>query len=195
LVATAIVGAWLLGGPGSGVARAQGLVINEFMAANANTITNKLGMTSDWLEIYNGTGAATNLLGMHLTDDAASLAKWTFPSTNIGAGKYLLVYASDSNGVYLGELHCGFKLSKNAGSYLALVNTGMVVVSSYSNYPAQETDVSFGIATNVAGGSGISRGQPRARPTATAWLRSWRIPGSAWTAGCSRPISRWPSPR
>ena len=58
------------------------VVISEFMADNSHTLTNKLGKTSDWIEIHNNTGAATNLAGWHLTDNAGSLAKWTFPSTN-----------------------------------------------------------------------------------------------------------------
>jgi hypothetical protein len=120
------------------------IVINEFMADNSHTLTNKLGKTSDWIEIFNDTAAATNLAGWHLTDNAANPGKWTFPSTNLAAGKFLLVYASGSNGVYFGELHANFKLAKEGG-YLGLVRTNLTVAYAYTNYPSQDTDVSYGI--------------------------------------------------
>jgi hypothetical protein len=125
------------------------VVISEFMADNSHTITNKLGKTSDWIEIFNNTGAATNLAGWHLTDNVGNLAKWTFPSTNLAAGKFLLVYASGSNGVIFGELHASFKLAKEGG-YLALVRTNLTVAYAYTNYPPQDTDVSYGIGSGVS---------------------------------------------
>jgi hypothetical protein len=122
------------------------VVISEFMADNSHTLTNKLGKTSDWIEIHNDTGATTNLAGWHLTDNAGNPAKWTFPSTNLAAGKFLLVYASGSNGIYFGELHASFKIDKSGG-YLALVRTNLTVAYAYTNYPPQDTDVSYGIGS------------------------------------------------
>ena len=40
------------------MAHGAGVALNEFMADNQHTITNKEGVTTaDWLEIYNGTRA------------------------------------------------------------------------------------------------------------------------------------------
>jgi hypothetical protein len=160
LTAVTLAALWL-----AGTARGD-IVISEFMADNSHTITNKLGLTSDWIEIFNGTEASTNLLGWHLTDNAGSLAKWTFPSTNVAAGAYVLVYASGNDGILSGELHANFALNKD-GEYLALVRPDMSIACQFSpKFPPQYADVSYGIgptndlqyfyiptpgATNIAG--------------------------------------------
>ena len=128
---------------GLAIARAD-ITITEFMADNESTITNRLGKTADWIEIHNAAGAATNLLGWHLTDDLGNLTKWTFPSTNVAAGAYLLVYASGNDGVFSSELHTSFSLSKN-GEDLALVRSDLSIAHAYTNYPPQGVDVSYGI--------------------------------------------------
>src|SRR5258705_10251019 len=69
-------------------------VINEFMASNTSGISDEDGAKSDWIEIYNPGTAAVNLAGWHLTDDSALPHKFTFPSTVINPGGYLLVFAT-----------------------------------------------------------------------------------------------------
>ena len=70
------------------------VLISEFLAANVNGLLDRDGDASDWLEVLNATAATVNLAGWHLTDDATDLAKWTFPATNLGPGRILLVFAS-----------------------------------------------------------------------------------------------------
>ena len=78
----------------------------------------------DWIELYNGTGVPVNLDGWFLTDDPADLQKWRFPATVIGAGEFLVVFASEKDREVAGrELHTNFKLSVT-GEFLALVRTG-----------------------------------------------------------------------
>ena len=62
-----------------GGSSAQDVVINEFMAANATTHTNKLDGYSDWIELHNAGTFAVDLTGWALTDDSGDLAKWVFP--------------------------------------------------------------------------------------------------------------------
>jgi len=69
-------------------------VINEFLAENRTSIVDEDGDSSDWVEILNAGDMAVNLAGWHLTDDPGDLDKWTFPSTNLAAGQYLVVFAS-----------------------------------------------------------------------------------------------------
>ncbi len=126
----------------------QSVVINEFMASNdgqqPNSLHDELGNSPDWIELYNPTSAAVDLTGWSLTDNPSKLAKWTFPSTLLTANSYLVVFASGRDTNVAGQLHTNFKLSSSP-SYLALVDPGGSVVSSFSPaYPAQYTDISYG---------------------------------------------------
>lgn len=130
-----------------GLAADPGLQISEFLASNVGGRLDQDGDSSDWLEIYNSTAAAVNLAGWHLTDDSADLSKWTFPSTNIGPGQFLIVVASGKNrAVAGGELHANFQLS-TSGNYLALVRPdGVTVEFSYEpSYPPQAQNISYGV--------------------------------------------------
>lgn len=123
------------------------VVINEFQARNAVTLTNALGDTADWIELYNPTPTPIELGGWLLTDTAGDLTKWTFPGTNLAAYGYLLVYASGSEASVVGhELHANFKLDAE-GEYLALVEPdGVTIASAYAPaFPEQIADVSFGL--------------------------------------------------
>ena len=70
------------------------------------------GDFSDWLEIHNPDATSFNLSGCYLTDDPALLTQWQFPAnTQIGAGSFLIVFASDKDRSVTGsELHTNFKL-------------------------------------------------------------------------------------
>ena len=107
------------------------------------------GNSSDWLEIHNPRAAPLDVGGYYLTDSPTQLAKWEVPRpTVIPAGGFLVVFASGKNRAVAGqELHTGFKLSAK-GEYLALVAPdAKTVVSAYApTYPAQLTDVSYGLA-------------------------------------------------
>lgn len=89
------------------------LIINEVMATNKNTILDKFGNYSDYIEIYNGYDYDINLLGYYLSDDDYETKKWTFPDVTIKANEYLIVYASGLNVYEDGEIHTNFKLDKN----------------------------------------------------------------------------------
>ncbi|GAA5494505.1 hypothetical protein Rhal01_00667 [Rubritalea halochordaticola] len=123
-------------------------VISEFLASNDSELADEDGEFSDWIEIYNPDSTTINLGGWHLTDNATNLDKWTFPSTVLPAGGYLIVFASDKDRAVSGsELHTGFKLS-SGGEYLALVKPdGTTKTSEFNPFPAQSEDVSYGLNT------------------------------------------------
>ena len=124
------------------------LVINEFLASNDNGLLDGDGDSSDWIELRNTGSAVVNLLGWTLTDDPALPGKWTFPATNLNAGGFLVIFASGKDRAAAGlPLHTGFSLSAD-GEYLGLYRPESIIAESeYSpEYPAQETDVSFGIS-------------------------------------------------
>lgn len=125
-------------------AQESGLRINEFQASNLGTIKDDDGLFSDWIELYNPTAASINLAGWSLTDDASVPKKWVFPDVSLGAGGYLVVFASGNDRRIPGQpLHVGFKLSAS-GEYLGLNSPTGQVVSVFNPFPEQETDRSYG---------------------------------------------------
>ncbi len=122
------------------------VVINEFMALNSKGIQDEDGENSDWIELYNPGASAVSLKGWSLTDDASKLDKWVFPDVTLGAGKYMVVFASGKDRKTLNpRLHTNFKLS-GGGEYLAILEPGKVVSYEYApSFPAQQPDVSYGI--------------------------------------------------
>src|SRR5436305_711501 len=71
-----------------------GVVINVFLADNQAGIVDEDITHSDWIELRNSDATEVILAGWSLTDDAANLGKWQFPSTTLSAGGFLVVWAS-----------------------------------------------------------------------------------------------------
>ena len=85
--------------------------ITEFMTSASRGLTDENGEFSDWIEIHNAGTDSVPLLDWSLTDSVAKLTKWRFPETNLVAGGYLVVFASEKNRRVPGApLHTNFKL-------------------------------------------------------------------------------------
>ena len=127
----------------SSPAEAQ-VVISEFMAENSDTLVDEDGDSSDWIELYNESASAVNLLGWTLTDDLGGGSGWGFPSVSLPAGGYLVVFASSKDRVGP-QLHTDFKLSNN-GEYLALfpLGSGSPTTEFSPSFPEQREDLSYG---------------------------------------------------
>ena len=81
------------------------------------TLMDEDGEYSDWLELYNGSGAPIDLTGYTLSDDEENRRKWTLPAVTLGAGEYRLVFASGKDRASpAGELHANFRLSASGES-------------------------------------------------------------------------------
>jgi len=138
----------------------SGPLITELMAANENVLRDGDGVYSDWIEIYNPTGAAIDLAGWYLTDDKTDPDnRWQFPSdpgidTSIDPNQYMLVFASDKPAEdypYVdsaGALHTDFALSRG-GEYLGLLRPDGTVAHDYDEFPAQSDDISYGLADDT----------------------------------------------
>jgi CotH kinase protein/Chitobiase/beta-hexosaminidase C-terminal domain/Lamin Tail Domain/Fn3 associated len=130
------------------------LRITELVASNHDGLADADGDNSDWLELYNSGSEAIDLSGMHLTDKADNLTKWTIPDgVTLEGGGYKVIFASSKDEVLAGgELHTNFNLSAG-GEYLALVGTdGTTVIDQYSpTFPAQLEDISYGPAMQQSG--------------------------------------------
>ncbi len=177
----------VLGLTGSSVWAAD-VVISEFMAVNQETIADEDGDFSDWLELANVGVGSVNLDGWYLTDNASSLRKWACPGVTLGAGEYLLIFASGKDRTDpAGELHTNFRLAAS-GEYLAVIMPdGITVAHEFEpEYPQQYEDFSYGFARKVS--RLITEGAATRTwvPTnGTAGL-SWTVPGfndALWDTG------------
>ena len=172
------------------------LVISEFMADNTTTLVDEDGDYPDWIEIYNPSGNDVSLKGWHLTDDADSMTKWSFPDGTLPAGQFLTVFASGKDRSTFGSpLHADFKLS-SGGEYLALTRSdteapnGIVVTSEFPDvrFPNTLEDVSYGVRQSVTVNSILSAGSnaklffPVNGSLGTSWTTS-AFDDSAWQTG------------
>ena len=134
--------------------------ISEFLAANDGSLVDGDGNESDWIEIHNAGDQAIDLDGWYLTDSDEFLTKWPFPvDTHLGAGQYLVVFASsptDDLGNRLndyrdaaGNLHANFSLDAD-GEFVALVQPNGEPVSMF-RFGNQRSDISFGIGRDQEG--------------------------------------------
>jgi hypothetical protein len=137
--------------PAAGLASIR---INEFLAANVNGIGDGdvPPETNDWIEIWNYGINTVNLNGYALTDDKDDPGRWTFPSTNLAPGQFLVVFASEKDRKTGSRLHTNFKLNPN-GEYLGLFNAELPrqpITEFAAEYPEQRNDYSYGYdATNA----------------------------------------------
>ncbi len=125
-----------------------GIVINEFQADNATTVTDQDGEYEDWIELYNTTASPISLAGFHLSDKLDNVGKWTLPDIVINAGEHLIIWA-DEDGTQPG-LHANFKLSAS-GEAVVFSNPDLAVIDSLSFGP-QTTDRSYSRCPDGTGG-------------------------------------------
>jgi len=125
-------------------------LINEFSASNSDVLDDDNGNSTDWIEIYNAGEVPVNLGGYSLTDDPTDTNKYVIPNnTLLGGGQYLIVFAGDDADPTTGsDLYTGFGLA-NGGEYLGFYDASGDLVNEFgeggAEYPAQFTDVSYGV--------------------------------------------------
>ncbi len=68
----------------------SGVYISEFGGSTGS-------ISSDWIELYNSTGAPVNLSGYGISNNPKNPAKWVFPDISIDAGEYLVLYATGTS--------------------------------------------------------------------------------------------------
>ncbi len=141
-------------------------VINEFVAANHQSLIDEDGDSPDWIEIYNPGSEAIHLAGWALTDDPHQPQKWSFPDISLAGRTYLIVFASgkDRKSSEPGSaLHTNFKLDHN-GEYLGLYHAAAnrfsdiasasnrypVQINQYVPFPKQWTDIAYGRYTHLS---------------------------------------------
>ncbi|MEM1214657.1 MAG: CotH kinase family protein [Bacteroidota bacterium] len=123
------------------------VVINELCASNDSVIEDEYGNSSDWLELYNAGVGTVDLTGFYLSDDLSDPTKWTFPTTQLASGEWLLIFASDRD-EQATFLHTNFKLAASGENVILSSPDGAVVDQvSYENLA---TDHSWGRLTDAS---------------------------------------------
>lgn len=117
------------------------LFINELCPSNDQIIEDEFGDSSDWIELYNANENTITLGGYFLSDDPTEPNKWALPNQELGAGEWLLIFASDRDltGTYL---HTNFKLSAAGESVVLSKSDGSIV--DQITYQELNTDESLG---------------------------------------------------
>ena len=119
--------------------------INELVAKNDGSQLDEYDEDDDWIELYNGGGAPTNLNGWTISDAEDAAEGYTFTQdVFIPADGYILLWADDQIGQ--GPLHLNFKLSKE-GETLWLYDERGVQVDTVT-FDALEEGISFGRLSN-----------------------------------------------
>jgi gliding motility-associated-like protein len=114
------------------------VVINEYSCSNINGPTDAYGQREDWVELYNTSGTAINLVGYFLSDDKFTPQKWAVPSAvNIPANGRIMVYCSNRNLVNGSQLHPNFSLTQMKGEYIVLSNPSGTIIDSVHLIPTQ----------------------------------------------------------
>lgn len=106
---------------------AQGLVINELVSDNTLGTVDEDGEASDWVELYNASGEAVDVGGMGLSDEEGNEFKWVFPSREIEAWGYLVVFASGKDRIDGGELHANFSVGSEGEKLWLVGSEGEIV--------------------------------------------------------------------
>ena len=161
-------------------------VISEFMADNGTTLLDSFGNASDWIELYNSnTQAATNLTGWKLK---CGNTTWALPSIALGPAEYRIIFASGRNLTDPnGELHTSFKLSK-AGEDLKLIDPTGQTVQSWTPFPAQTADISYGIGFDVSETKEVAAGAvakyyiPTSGSLGLTWTQT-NFSDASWASG------------
>ena len=125
-----------------------GLVINEFVASNENSLEDEDLDNPDWIELYNGQDQDQNLSGYYLTNDLQQKTLWRMPRVILSPFDHFVIFASGKDRTFTdNSLHTNFVLSKEGG-YLALIAPDGVTVVSEFNYLEQAQDISYGALGN-----------------------------------------------
>jgi hypothetical protein len=123
------------------------LYINEFMAANSNTITSPdYDEYADWIELYNAGETSLDISGYFITDDFENPEKWQLPPGTVIQPNATLLFWAD--GKDEGD-HTNFNLSKE-GEEIGLYSSEGILIDSIS-YNDQPSDVSHGRYPNGTG--------------------------------------------
>lgn len=163
--------------------------ISEFLAINSNGLKDSDNAYSDWIEIENPATTSVDLDGLYLSDDSSLLAKWRIPSTVLGPGERVVIFASGKNRAVSGQqLHTDFEISGNGGYLALLAADGVTKLTEYLDYPQQVANVSYGTQFLQVETPALVAGEAGKYLVPAGPVPGWTEVGfddSGWTGGSS----------
>ncbi len=130
----------------------SGVYITEVMASNDTIALGTLGLTCDFVELYNSTSETVDLSYYGLSNTLKRPRKWQFSQgTTIAPGSYLIVYLDGDaalNTYY--EPHTNFTLSRNGGDTVSFCDPNGKVLDRIP-LSVLPTDHSYGRSSGYAG--------------------------------------------
>lgn len=144
------------------ISQAQGLVINELMASNKQTLADEDLEFPDWIELYNSGTEPVNLRDYTLTDNPDVPARWRLPAYQLGPDQHYLIFASGKNrsggdGIWHTVIDYGHTFKYHYGSSPALWTARTFDDSGWSEGPSplgyERDAVGAEIATEVPEGT------------------------------------------
>ena len=131
--------------PGAPNVKMTGLKINEFMAANTNTIADEFGEYDDWIELYNPNEDPVFLGDYFLTNSVWFPERWKMPDEYIQPGEFLLIWADGQP--EQGTYHTNFTLN-DYGEVIVLYPGTSSLGGDACTFAEQTVDISEGRLPN-----------------------------------------------
>ena len=131
----------------------DGIMINEYSAANCDNGGGNCGDYDDWIEIFNNSSDAIDLQGYYLSDKIGNLTKWQFPEELIiNPNSHVVIYASglDPN-LGTSSFNTSFKLTQTKGSEYIVITSEEGTVIDYIKLVSHQLNHSVG--RNIDGDS------------------------------------------
>ena len=128
----------------------EGLVINEVMTSNGETLQDSDGDYPDWIELYNKGSETIQLSGVFLSDNKAALQKWRLPNVSLYPKQHLIIFASEKENPPAGEIHSNFSLSAGGDELVLTAPDGETILDQLEILPLPR-DVSYGRMTDGTG--------------------------------------------
>lgn len=116
------------------------ITINEILTSTDEE--DEFGASLEWIEFYNASDSAINLLGYTLSDDPLAPTKWMFGAAEIPARGFFRVWATGYDLLDRGNYHTNFRLDRD-GDLLALYRPDGTE-EDVLNYPIQRRNISYG---------------------------------------------------
>ena len=111
------------------------IYINELMSSNSSTITDGLGNSSDWIELYNTGDYELDLSGYALSDKIDNPIKWIIPGgTVISANGYITFWCSGRDENFFGNYHTNFTLkqTRNNPEYVVFSDADGIIINAFT---------------------------------------------------------------
>jgi hypothetical protein len=130
----------------------NGLMINEYSAANCDNDGSDCGDYEDWVEIFNNTSQSIDLEGYYFSDKIDNITKWQFPNSFIiGAGEHVIIYASGLDPeIEVSSNNTSFKLTQTRDTEYVILSNTIGEIIDYKKLSPHQLNHSIGRSFDAA---------------------------------------------